>query len=113
MILSTPTGSTAYSLSAGGSILTPDLPAFIATPICAHSLHNRPIVYPDNYQATITVSDNSTKTGLFIDGKFVKEVKGGDKIEVVKSRRMVKFYKSNEQFFEKLLKKLNKWSETN
>ena len=113
LILSPPTGSTAYSLSAGGSILTPDLPAFIATPICAHSLHNRPIVYPDNYQATITVSDNSTKTGLFIDGKFVKEVKGGDKIEVVKSRRMVKFYKSNEQFFEKLLKKLNKWSETN
>ena len=112
IIISTPTGSTAYSLSAGGAILTPDLPALIVTPICPHSLHNRPIVYPDSYQATIKVLENSTKVGLFIDGKFIKEIKGGDKIEIVKSRRMVKFYKSNEQFFEKLLKKLNKWSET-
>lgn len=112
LIISTPTGSTAYSLSAGGSILTPELSAFIATPICPHSLHNRPIVYPDNYQAKITVLENSTKTGLFIDGKFIKEVKSNDAITVLKSRRMVKFYKSNEQFFEKLLMKLNKWSET-
>ncbi len=113
LIVSTPTGSTAYSLSAGGAILTPDLPALIATPICAHSLHSRPIVYPDNYQTTITVLNNSTKVGLFVDGKFIKEVKCGDKIDVVKSKRMVKFYKSNEQFFDKLLKKLNKWSGTN
>ncbi len=112
LIISTPTGSTAYSLSAGGSILTPELSAFIATPICPHSLHNRPIVYPDSYQAKITVNDNSTKTGLFVDGKFIKELKTNDVINVLKSRRMVKFYKSNEQFFEKLLIKLNKWSET-
>ncbi len=110
LIVSTPTGSTAYSLSAGGSILTPDLNAFTVTPICPHSLHNRPIVYPDNYQATITVLDNSTKSGLFIDGKFIKEVKSGDSINVLKSKKMVKFYKSNKQFFDKLLIKLNKWS---
>jgi NAD+ kinase len=112
LIISTPTGSTAYSLSAGGSILTPELSAFIATPVCPHSLHNRPIVYPDTYQAKITVNENSNKTGLFVDGKFVKELKSNDTVTVLKSRRMVKFYKSNEQFFEKLLIKLNKWSET-
>ena len=44
IIISTPTGSTAYSLSAGGSVLTPELNAFIMTPICAHSLHSRPVV---------------------------------------------------------------------
>ncbi len=112
LIVSTPTGSTAYSLSAGGSILTPDLQAFSVTPICPHSLHNRPIVYPDNYQAKITVLGNTTKSGLFIDGKFIKELKANDSISVLKSKKTVKFYKSNKQFFEKLLIKLNKWSET-
>ncbi len=112
LIISTPTGSTAYSLSAGGSILSPELSAFIATPICPHSLHNRPIVYPDSYQAKIKILENNTKIGLFVDGKFIKEVKSNDTISVLKSKRMVKFYKSSEQFFEKLLIKLNKWSET-
>lgn len=113
LIISTPTGSTAYSLSAGGSILSPELSAFIATPICPHSLHNRPIVYPDTYQAQIKILENNTKIGLFVDGRFIKELKPNDTVNVLKSRRMVKFYKSNEQFFEKLLLKLNKWSGTN
>lgn len=112
LIVSTPTGSTAYSLAAGGSIITPDVPAFIATPICAHSLHNRPIVYPDTSKATITIDKNSSKCGLYIDGKFIKELKQNEKVEILKSKRMVKFYKSDDDFFERLLIKLNKWSET-
>ena len=112
MIISTPTGSTAYSLSCGGAIMTPDINAFIATPVCSHSLHSRPIVYPDSYASEITVLENSAKCALYIDGKFVKSLKQGDIVEVSRSRKTVKFFKTEDNFFEKLLIKLNKWSET-
>ena len=112
IILSTPTGSTAYSLSAGGAILSPELNAFIATPVCAHSLHNKPIVYPDSYTATVKVLKDSNKCCLIVDGKYVKPLACGDSIEVSKSKKMVKFFSANKNFFEKLLLKLNKWSET-
>ena len=112
IILSTPTGSTAYSLSAGGAILTPDLNAFIATPICPHSLHNKPIVYSDSSTAKVKILKDSNKCCLIIDGKYTKKLNAGDEVEIVKSKKMVKFYTSNDNFFEKLLIKLNKWSET-
>ena len=112
IILSTPTGSTAYSLSCGGSIMSPDLNAFIATPVCPHSLHSRPIVYSDNKVAVVNVLEQSCKCALYVDGKFVKNIKKCEKIEVSRSRKMIKFYKTQDNFFEKLLIKLNKWSET-
>ncbi len=112
MIISTPTGSTAYSLSCGGAILTPDINAFIATPVCSHSLHSRPIVYPDSYSSEISILESSAKCALYIDGKYVKSLKIGDKIEISRSRKTVKFFKTEDNFFEKLLIKLNKWSET-
>ena len=112
LIISTPTGSTAYSLSAGGSIITPDVSAFIATPVCSHSLHNRPIVFSDNYSAKVTVLENSSKCSVFIDGKAVKNLKTGESVEIIKSRGCVKFFNTKDNFFEKLLIKLNKWSET-
>lgn len=110
IVVSTPTGSTAYSLSAGGSIITPDLNAFIATPICAHSLSTRPIVYNDACVAKVTVEKRSTKCGLYIDGKFVKQLNAGDNVELSKSKKTVKFFAYNDNFFEKLLTKLNLWS---
>lgn len=112
IIISTPTGSTAYSLSAGGAIMTPDLNAFIVTPVCAHSLHNKPIVYGDGTTSIIKVSENSYKCSLFIDGKFEKLLQPGDEVEISKSRKMIKFYATESTFFEKLLYKLNKWSDT-
>ena len=110
IVVSTPTGSTAYSLSAGGSIITPDLNAFIATPVCAHSLSTRPIVYNDACVAKVTVEKRSTKCGLYIDGKFVKQLNAGDNVELSKSKKTVKFFAYNDNFFEKLLTKLNLWS---
>ena len=112
IILSTPTGSTAYSLSCGGSIMTPDINAFIATPVCSHSLHSRPIVYSDSKVAKVKVLENSSKCALYVDGKFVKNLKNLETVEVSRSRKMIKFYKTQDNFFEKLLIKLNKWSET-
>lgn len=112
IILSTPTGSTAYSLAAGGSIVTPDLNAFIVTPICSHSLHTCPIVFSDANVAKVTVLENSTKSGLYIDGKFVKNLNANDCVEISKSKKTVKFYSVTDNFFEKLLIKLNNWSFT-
>lgn len=112
IILSTPTGSTAYSLSCGGSIMTPELNAFIATPVCSHSLHSRPIVYSDSSVAKIKMLENSSKCALYVDGKFVKNLKKTETVEVSRSRKTIKFYKTQDNFFEKLLIKLNKWSET-
>ena len=112
IILSTPTGSTAYSLSAGGSILTPDINAFLATPICSHSLHIKPLVYNDNMVAKVSVNQGSTKCAIYVDGKFISQIKSGESIEVSKSKRFVKFYKTESNFFERLLVKLNSWGYT-
>ena len=111
IIISTPTGSTAYSLAAGGSVLVPELNAFILTPICAHSLHSRPIVFSD--RSTIKINPVNAKTPLVmaIDGKIVGEVGADDKISVTKSERPAEFITSEDtNFFDKLLIKLNIWS---
>ena len=111
VILSTPTGSTAYSLSAGGSILTPNIAAFILTPICAHSLHNRPIVFADTSELSVRLSDRDAALSLFCDGKFVRAMKSGEEALLRKADFCVEFLKRKDSnFFDKLLFKLNKWS---
>lgn len=110
VIVSTPTGSTAYSLSAGGAILTPDLHAFILTPVCAHSLHNRPIVYADHSVLQMELGMNESKSAMYCDGKFVCVLTKSDRISVQKAPFMVEFISSRNNFFDKLLIKLNKWS---
>ncbi len=112
IIISSPTGSTAYSLSAGGPILTPDINAFSVTAICSHALHIKPIVYSDSLSAKITLNENSTKCALYVDGKFIKKLAVGESVEVLKSKKSVKFFKTNDNFFERLLIKLNSWGYT-
>ncbi len=110
IIVSTPTGSTAYSLSAGGSILTPDLSAFIMTPICAHSLHSRPVVFNDNSVLRIEPKSCRSALNLVVDGKIV-DVIDLEVIKVKKSKYFVEFItRGDKDFFKKLLIKLNKWS---
>lgn len=112
IIVSTPTGSTAYSLSAGGPVLTPDIRAFILTPICAHSLHNRPIVYPDTSAMRVDLSAVKNKVSLFCDGKFCGAYGRGSEIGVGRADFSVRFIKSKDNnFFDKLLFKLNTWSD--
>lgn len=108
VIISTPTGSTAYSLSAGGSILSPGINAFIMTPICAHSLHNRPLVFSADTDCSIMVKSNSN-SGLFIDGVLIKMLDIDDTITILKSNKKIKFLrKRNSNFYSKLLTKLKK-----
>lgn len=111
IIISTPTGSTAYSLSAGGSILTPDINAFIMTPICAHSLHSRPVVYNDNSVLEIFPLSSNTPLNLIVDGRIVDVIGNGITVKVKKSDLSVEFItRGDKDFFKKLSIKLNIWS---
>lgn len=111
IIISTPTGSTAYSLSAGGSVLAPELCAFIMTPICAHTLHSRPVVFSDRSQLTVNPVNAHAPLVLIVDGKGVGTVTDGDKITVHKADCSAEFITKDEKnFFNKLLIKLSIWS---
>lgn len=111
IIVSTPTGSTAYSLSAGGSVLTPDINAFIMTPVCAHSLHSRPVVFNDNSVLEIVKDDDDTPLNIVVDGKVVAVIDKNAVITVKKSPICIEFItRSDSDFFNKLFIKLNIWS---
>ena len=106
VILSTPTGSTAYSLSAGGAILSPSLNVFSITPIAAHSFNQRSIVYSSKSTCIVTVI-GSCATGLFIDGIFVQQVNKGDKLIINKSEYPTIFLrKKGFNFYRRLSLKL-------
>lgn len=111
LIVSTPTGSTAYSLAAGGSVLTPDLNAFILSPVCAHSLHSRPIVFSDSSTLIINQTNSRSQINIVVDGKAVEAVSDFEKIIVTKAEYSVEFINAEKQsFYNKLLLKLNIWS---
>mmetsp|Transcript_100111 Transcript_100111/g.254597 ORF Transcript_100111/g.254597 Transcript_100111/m.254597 type:complete len:623 (+) Transcript_100111:50-1918(+) len=87
LIIATPTGSTAYSLAAGGSMLHPSVPGIILTPVCPHSLSFRPVVLPDSAVVTVRVPANSRSSRVMVavDGKDRIELMRGDSIEVAVS----------------------------
>ncbi|GJQ13667.1 hypothetical protein GpartN1_g5458.t1 [Galdieria partita] len=79
IIMSTPTGSTAYSMSAGGSMVHPSVPAILFTPICPHSLSFRPIIFPDSVQLRVDISENArSHSWASFDGKFRQQLKRGE-----------------------------------
>lgn len=113
VIVATPTGSTAYSLSAGGPILMPSLNAKVITPIAAHSLHSRPVVLSDSEVVTIKLLETGCKVAVSVDGEVVQCVSGESKIQIISAHNRAKFVRfSASNFYEKLLGKLNKWSTT-
>ncbi len=90
LIVSSPTGSTAHSLSAGGPIVHPSLPAIILTPICPATLSIRPIVLPNNRQVSITLINNHREKGeigLTLDGQENINLEIGDEVRIRKSSR--------------------------
>lgn len=111
IIISTPTGSTAYSLAAGGSVLAPDIDAFIMTPVCPHSLHSRPVVFGGNSVLTLNSAENSRPLMLIVDGKAAGELNAGQTVIVKRAVITADFItRDTKNFFNKLLVKLNKWS---
>ena len=101
-----PTGSTAYNLSAGGPVIVPNAKSLVITPICAHSLAARPIVVADNDVVTLTVDSKSEEPKLSMDGVRV-EVDSIDKMTVKVSEKTFKLIRTGEnKFFTTLRKKL-------
>ncbi|KAH9828827.1 ATP-NAD kinase [Rhodofomes roseus] len=87
LTISTPTGSTAYSLSAGGSLVHPEIPSILITPICPHTLSFRPMLLPDSMELRICVPFNSRSTAwASFDGRGRVELKQGDHIKVTASK---------------------------
>lgn len=85
MIVSTPTGSTAYALSGGGPILSPELPAVVLVPVCPHSLTNRPIVLPHTAVVEIEIGSDhpeEDESRVTCDGNALPSVSAGDRIRV-------------------------------
>jgi NAD+ kinase len=105
IIASTPTGSTAYNLSAGGPVVTQNLDAIIVTPVCSHTLHIRPVVSAANSVWTFHVTQAGFVAG---DGIKLRQVNPNDRIVVTKSDKTVKFIRFSEpNVFELIQRKLS------
>ena len=113
LIVSTPTGSTGHSLSAGGPILTPGTPAFVVSLICPHTLSSRPLVVPDRSEISILVAKSGTDVRLSVDGQVDQLLVQGDRVHVRKSRCGVRFIQlPGHSYFSVLRQKLH-WSGSN
>jgi len=111
VIVSTPTGSTAYTLAANGPILTPDVDAMVVTPICPHLLTLRPIVVRGDALLTVRVEGIPSQALLTVDGQQAVELQRGDEVRCQRSNHTVKLVRMSEgSFFEALRSKLS-WGE--
>jgi NAD+ kinase len=109
LVISTPAGSTAHSLSAGGPVLSPRMRAFVVTPICPHTLSARPLVIPADAEIVLTLlHDGAGLSSCAIDGQDVVRMFEGDKLIARRGRRTWKIVKRKEKsFFQTLRNKLN------
>jgi NAD+ kinase len=110
VIVATPTGSTAYSLAAGGPVLMPTVGAFQITPVCPHSLTHRPLVVPETATISIVVRSNGEAAFLTIDGQVGQPLKDGDEIVCRKASHAVRLLQMRQSFFQVLRDKL-RWGE--
>ena len=107
VLVATPTGSTAYSLSAGGVILDPDIDSFILTPICSHAFGTRPIVFPDRKEVKVRMLPSSGACVLTIDGKPLYKLSTGDEIVVRKYGKKLRLAeRSDGNFYKRLRQKI-------
>jgi NAD+ kinase len=85
VIVATPTGSTAHSLAAGGPIVEPGIEAFVVSPMCAHSVSNRPLVLGAGQVIRLRVGAGSKRPGLAVDGQVLRDLTQGDEVEIRRS----------------------------
>jgi NAD+ kinase len=108
LIVSSPTGSTAYSLAAGGALVSPTAEVFALTPICPHTLSNRSLILPLTSVIRIRAVSPKPSTILSADGDVIAELSDGDVVTIRRSRRTVRLVQlANSSFFEALRQKLN------
>ena len=111
MIISTPTGSTAYNLSAGGPIVYPSLHNLIITPICPHTLTNRPIVIPNDVRVRAILKSKQEEVTLTLDGQQGFPLEFEDVVEVQKAEGQILLIQSPYRHYFKLLREKLKWGE--
>jgi NAD+ kinase len=110
MIVATPTGSTAYSLSAGGPVLMPAVNAFVITPVAPHSLTHRPLVVPDSTVIELVLRSEEEVAYLSLDGQPGLNLCDGDRVRCRRSEHSVSLFRTDHDFFHVLRTKL-KWGE--
>ncbi len=108
LIISTPTGSTAYSLSAGGPILFPTMDAIVLTPICSHTLTNRPIVVPGTHRVEVTLLADQ-EVMVTVDGQIGVNLRERDTVEVVKAASRIRLVRFPQKDFFSVLRTKLKW----
>jgi len=111
LIVSSPTGSTAYNLAAGGPILHPHVNAMSVTPICSHSLTNRPVIVPDSCKISFQINNKNQKAFLTIDGRQTADILKKHKIIVQKSHKVHKILRDKNYNYFLLLKDKFKFSQ--
>lgn len=111
LIISTPTGSTAYNLSAGGPIVYPSLHTLIITPICPHTLTNRPIVIPDDVEVHALLKSEQQEVILTLDGQQGFPLEYEDVVQVKKTEGRILLIKSPYRHYFELLREKLKWGE--
>lgn len=107
LVISTPTGSTAYNLAAGGPILHPEVRSVVVTPICPHSLTHRPIIFPDDQQLMFRLLNKSQRAFLTIDGRNAGDLRANDEIIITRAKCdhwMIK--RPSQNYFDLLREKL-------
>ena len=113
LIVSSPTGSTAYSLAAGGAIVSPDAEIFALTPICPHTLSNRSVIVSLDSVVRVRILSRRVETILSADGQVQTQLSAGDSVEIRRSQRCVRLLRlAGTSFFETLRQKLH-WSGSN
>ena len=110
LVISTPTGSTAYSLSAGGPVVHPNLGVVILSPICAHTLAVRPLIISETDEIDVLVEPSSAKTLLTIDGQVVYDLEEEDIIRVKKAPCQATLIRLKEKFFFRMLQTKLGWT---
>ena len=112
LIVASATGSTAYSMSAGGPIVSPGLDCFVLTPICAHTMNARPVVVSADARITVRVLGDPTDAQAVLDGRRTLALtEENSSITIVKSQREAKFVRLHERnYFSLLRAKLSQWT---
>jgi len=109
LIIATPTGSTGYSMSAGGPLVTPGVDLMLLTPICAHTPHAKPMVVPADAQVEVELKDQCEAI-LAMDGRYLDTVPAGGRVIVHRAERSARFIRlSDPDFFGRLKSKLLDW----
>jgi NAD+ kinase len=111
LIVATPTGSTAYSLSAGGPIVHPSVESWIITPICPHTLSDRPVVIRDSSLIEVHLSENTDSVFLTLDGQTGIPMEAFDKVRIKRATERLKLIQPLAKSYFEILRSKLKWGE--